>query len=197
MKRAISKNSRQKPRQKILGTISAERAEWLLLDWANLTFLPERRAHRWIASHYPEVFGFIAGDDKGLEHLVQNVGRYLPLAWDATDTRERDWYIFTARQEYERGRLDVELRVVGHHMGREVIPGPPEVTPGEAALFHLTRIANRMRHCPNPDCSAPYFFRALGKKVQKFCSPECGDPTRRESKRRWWADYRGAGRKTA
>jgi len=194
------------PSQKILGMISAERAERVLLDWANLSELPDRRGHQWIASRHPEVFGFVASDDKKLERLAQNVGRYLPLAWDATDTRERDWYIFTARQEYERGRLEVELRKnLGPGIGRELIPGLPEVTPGEAALFHLTRIAYRMRHCPNPDCPAPYFFRAVGKKVQKFCSPECGDPSRRESKRlswqrngnRWRAENRRAASKSS
>ncbi len=195
MKRTFGTNSRQIPRQKILGAISARDAEVLLLDWANLpawgypTVGAGKRLRddsvKRMLTHHSEIFAFLS-DEKEVELLLTEVRNWLKRAWDAPDVRHRDWYLFITRYQYQ-------LRIIGDH---RLIPDVPDVTPFEAALFHLTRIADRMRHCPNPDCSAPYFFRALGKKVQKFCSPECGDPSRRESKSRWWAENRGAGRKT-
>jgi hypothetical protein len=190
MKSQSKRNSGRKVHGGVLGVMAPKEAERLLMDWVNLSDSPDHRVLKWISSRHPEVFGFIA-DDKDLEHLIGNVGRFLRLAWDARDARQRDWCIFTARQEYERGRLEAELGTdFGKGIGRELIPGLPELTPAEVAMFYLSRITHRMQYCPNPGCAARYFLRT--KKGQKFCSPECADSARKESKRRWWNENRGA-----
>jgi len=75
-------------------------------------------------------------------------------------------------------------------MGAELFEEVPKVTPFEAAMIYLQKaLAGKTRHCPNETCPAPYFITT--KKGQKFCSPECGDPVRREAKRRWWNENRG------
>jgi len=54
------------------------------------------------------------------------------------------------------------------------------------AIFYFRHNRDRVLRCPNPECAGPYFFRS--KKGQKFCSAECATPSRKESKRRWWAN---------
>jgi hypothetical protein len=189
MKTPVTPKSRRTVPYQILGVISVSRAEKLLLDWANLPDPPDNRVLEWISLRHPQVFGFVAKDDEGLKELVRNVRHSLRLAWDAHDPRHRDWHLFTARCEYVRAEVGAEL--FGKKFARLTIPGVPDETPFEAAMFHLTQITHRMLHCPNPECAAPYFLRK--KKGQKFCSPECADPSRRESKRRWHRENRGTG----
>lgn len=72
---------------------------------------------------------------------------------------------------------------------------PPPVTQLEAAVFWFGENLRRALFCPNPGCSAPYFFSQ--RKGQKFCRPECATPSRLESQRRWWNENRGKGGKGA
>jgi hypothetical protein len=60
----------------------------------------------------------------------------------------------------------------------------PRICPFEAAVYWLQTNQRLMLRCGGPMCAAPYFFRT--EKGQKFCSPECADPARREAKLRWW-----------
>lgn len=63
------------------------------------------------------------------------------------------------------------------------------LTPFEAAMFHLqTQLTDKLRRCPNPTCSTPYFFAT--KKGQKFCSTVCAIPAQRAAKRKWWNEHR-------
>jgi hypothetical protein len=188
MKSAVSRNSTPMARQKILGLISVKQAEKLLLDWANLQNTP--KALNRMRLQHPQIFGFIGPDGKGFNELVGNVKHFLRLAWDAPDSRHRDWQLFRARYVYAQAEIGTAF---GQKFASLTYPGVPDETPFEAAMFYLTRLTHRMLRCPNPDCVAPYFFKPLGTKVQKFCSPECANPSRRESKRRWWSAKRGKG----
>jgi hypothetical protein len=188
MKRTFKKNSRETQSQKILGRISANDAEKLLRDWANLPTWghPPTAADadmrnasvRRMLSRHREIFSSLE-KSKEFERLLSEIRDWLQRAWDAPDVRHRDWYLFTARYRYE-----------SLHGDDAMIPDVPHVTPFEAAIFYVQTNAHRMQRCPNPSCPAPYFLKAPGKKVQKFCSPECAGPSRQESKRRWWASNR-------
>jgi hypothetical protein len=72
----------------------------------------------------------------------------------------------------------------------EMMQSLPPPTPMEAALFHLQRIGHKLRHCPNPECPAPYFI--TDKRGQKYCSPVCAEPAQRASKLRWWNENRAS-----
>jgi hypothetical protein len=172
-------------RQKILGLISAKQAEKLLLDWVNLQNTP--KALERMRLQHPQIFGFIERD-ASFKELAGNVRHFLRLAWDAPDSRHRDWQLFRARYAYGQAENG---RAFGEKFASLTYPGVPDGTPFEAAMFYLTRLTHRMLHCPNPACAAPYFFKPIGTKVQKFCSPECANPSRKESKRRWWNTKRG------
>jgi hypothetical protein len=69
-------------------------------------------------------------------------------------------------------------------MGTDLFGDVPRICPFEAALYWLQINQRLMLRCGGSDCAAPYFFRT--EKGQKFCSPECADPARREAKLRWW-----------
>ena len=78
---------------------------------------------------------------------------------------------------------------------------PIEVSWGESCVFIRTRSLNdvvwfallqhsqQLAICANRDggCETPYFIQR--KSDHKFCSPECGLPTLRESKRNWWVEH--------
>lgn len=69
-------------------------------------------------------------------------------------------------------------------VGTDLFEDVPRVCPFEAALYWLQNNQRLMLCCGGPTCAAPYFLRT--EKGQKFCSPECADPARREAKLRWW-----------
>jgi hypothetical protein len=122
--------------------------------------------------------------------------------------REREWHIFAARHQFHSstvymlaGRMLRRARVnepLYDHMSPEEDYLSPEgdtlrlsvpaLTPFEQAMYHLQRIAKRMRHCQNPDCPAPYFLAR--KKGQKYCCSKCSAPMQRAQKREWWRKNR-------
>jgi len=196
------KSPRKVPYQS-LGVISAEKAETLLYDWVNLPLHPKNRKdlgkrspeYDRMLTRYPDIFCF-STDWKAQYDVLTTVWQVLRDIWDTPDARRRDWLTFEVRAFYERcwtqARDPIRHRVRGLFADVGVFGCVPKITPFEAAMFHLqTRLTHRMLHCPNPECAAPYFFRA--KKGQKFCSPECADPSRREQKRRWHRENRGKG----
>ncbi|SRR6266536_2003885 len=81
------------------------------------------------------------------------------------------------------------LRLFQSEIGTELLEDVPRVSPFEAAMFWLQNNQRLMLRCGGPMCAAPYFFRT--EKGQKYCSPECADPARREAKLRWWNEHRG------
>jgi hypothetical protein len=64
----------------------------------------------------------------------------------------------------------------------------PALTPFERAMYHFQQIGDLARHCPNPECPAPYFFAT--KRSQKYCSTSCSGWAQREQKRNWWSEHR-------
>lgn len=195
-----------------MGVISAKEAEDLLFSWANLPgprgYFPNntpetrewREAAERLTSRSPLVFDFVVRKRNRLDQLLKEGQRWLTMAWDATDSRHRDWYLFVWRYQYQSRRVTAEFGDslpggIGPDAERffsHLIPDVPDVTPFEAAIFYLqVNLSHRMLHCPNPTCAKPYFFKT--KKVQKYCSPACAEPARREAKRIWWEQNRGKG----
>jgi hypothetical protein len=77
--------------------------------------------------------------------------------------------------------------------GTDLLEDVPRLCPFEAAAYWLQVNQKLMVYCGGPVCPAPYFFRT--EKGQKYCSPECADPARREAKLKWWNDNRKNQRK--
>jgi hypothetical protein len=172
-------------------------ARKLLLDWANLPNPPDGDNLKWIRLRHPDVFSFIANDDEGLKRLVERVGYCLRQAWKDSDPLRRDWFLFTARQEYMYGMLGTLPAVTrdgrrGWDVARKLILGVPPRTAFDVAVFYAqSRLAHKMRYCQNKDCNTRYFLQR--KKNQKYCSVKCTEPTLLRSKRDWWNAHRGKG----
>lgn len=169
-----------------------------------------------LIKRHPEIFGaFVSDPPPDAEShirsedwvLVAHVQRFLRLAWDSPDARHRDWYLFKARDHYNHNRVVMPLwqeRMRQAPDLREAIEAeltdeedkartsPPLLTAFEQVIYYFQRISSRARHCPNPDCPAPYFLAK--KKGQKYCSAKCSAPAQREQKRLWWRNNRGAKR---
>ena len=138
-----------------------------------------------------------------LEVLAPAIRTTLRRLWQEQDLRQRDWYLFRLRDIYQRVVLTLENPGEFEYGSQEanlirrltgsLLQDLPRVSPFEAAIFWLQANQSRMLYCQNPMCEKPYFFRT--KRGQKFCSPACADPARKESKRRWWAENRGKGAK--
>lgn len=98
-------------------------------------------------------------------------------------------------ERLSRGRRDnpeQRIRFFEREMGYDEFGDVPKLCLFEAAVYWLQNNQRLMLRCGGPMCAAPYFFRQ--EKGQKYCSPECADPARRESKLRWWHKHQ---RKTA
>jgi hypothetical protein len=133
--------------------------------------------------------------------LVGQVQAGLRAAWDATDLRRREWFIFEARRAYhwstvidpiETAMLNTGDAEALKRLGAALSiaqAAVPDLTPFERVAYHFHRIAERARRCGNPECPAPYFFAR--KKGQKYCSSKCSAPSQRDQKRRWWREHRG------
>jgi len=159
---------------------------------------------RLLATKYTEIFLPLPNKAQippGAESSIRTIDwesfahlqRVLRLAWDAPDLRHRKWHIFKARDQYDfytrrfplfdermRGAEDKSAALNADLPPEEqgAFSGPPEMTAFEQAMLHFERIADRARHCLNPECPAPYFFAR--KKGQKYCSSKCAAPAQRE-----------------
>jgi hypothetical protein len=159
-------NSLQTQPRQVLGVITEQRAEQFLKDWANIR--PDG-AKQFLNLYRKELDLFRIA---GRSHLVQDIAFFLRKAWRVPDARSFDWYLSKILSLTERG------------MFFELDDPPQPVTVFEAAIFYLRHNRRFALYCPNESCPGPYFFR--GKKGQKFCSPECANPSRAESKRQSW-----------
>jgi len=117
--------------------------------------------------------------------------------WVEPDARQRDWFFYRLRDAHRQmirylensewevnavwGGTDTAKRLTDY-----MLQDVPRICPFEAAVYWLQTNQRLMLRCGGPMCAAPYFFRT--EKGQKFCSPECADPARREAKLRWWND---------
>jgi hypothetical protein len=190
------KSSQNKSHQ-ILGVISVRDAESFLQDWANMvgpwpladmgkeSALRLRDSSERIRRRYKNIIG----DSRIIGHLW--LRDFLRRAWDSSDLRERDWYLFKFRDLYNlmvrRSAMSEEERKRDEaEEVRATAPrhAPPDITPIEAAIVHLQRNAHRARRCLNPECPAPFFFARV--KGQRYCCEACVLPAQRAAKLRWW-----------
>jgi hypothetical protein len=56
--------------------------------------------------------------------------------------------------------------------------------PLDFLLVFLVNNLQRLRHCPNPSCRAPYFLASKGNS--RYCSESCADYGRQQSQTRYW-----------
>jgi len=183
--------------------VSAERAERLLLAWSNLRDDP--KACLALLINHQDVFQDVLPIKST---SLFSLRRVLRDAWVASDARHRDWYLFQLRLYFQHLINSRKAGVDVDEVSEKAMTGDKDAaqqlleltklgdtpTAIEAVLFYLqTRLGSRLRYCPNPDCAAPYFIKSPSNPKQTACSPECADWVRKESKRRWWAENRGAG----
>src|SRR5439155_12698420 len=101
------KSSRKEDR-KILGVMAVQRAEGLLLEIANLRLSEPEAGHRTIA-RYPDVFKLIRGQtNQGGALLIMH--GHLEKAWDAPDSRQRQWWLFKLRDDYQHIVVESQYR---------------------------------------------------------------------------------------
>jgi hypothetical protein len=220
--------SRKQDDDFLAARLSPKRTESVLVEWANAMteypiaaprpFSPATRESitradaeisRLIKRH-PEVFSALpsvepppASSESMIPsshwQIVARVQNFLKLAWDTPDLRAREWYIFKARDEWQKLTAfapEWEKRILSGKSRIDELTNeefslsihPPPLTPFERAMWHFHRIAEKARHCANPECPAPYFFAA--KKGQKYCTSKCSAPSQRDQKRRWWRENR-------
>jgi hypothetical protein len=128
-----------------------------------------------------------------LELFAPIVRTTLCRVWGERDARQRDWYCYRLRDAHRQmvrrlegwkknaiwGGSKTAIRLTDYSL--QDVPG---ICPFEAAIYWLQLNHTLMLYCGGPSCEAPYFFRT--ERRQKFCSPECADPARREAKLKWW-----------
>jgi hypothetical protein len=192
-------NTSRKQTHDFLGKkeMSTRQMERVLVDLANA--LTHSDSIKRLLMKYPVLFETLANKPVEGWLLVSQVQDYLRLAWDASDLRRREWFIFQARRSYHwstvidpinSARLDSKLEEQVR-LSRDLVEAQravPALTPFERCAYHFHRIAERARRCGNPECPAPYFFAM--KKGQKYCSSKCSAPSQRDQKRRWWRENR-------
>jgi hypothetical protein len=183
--------------------LTPHRMDSLLTDWVNVrTEKPDK-------AYNPAMKALIDRSDDEIKRLVTKysdffasrppsqslwewvfrVQVFLRLAWDAPDLRQRDWFIHEARREYYSQAI---LKPIHLDATGGLITSPPPLTPFERVMDRFSRIADRARHCANPECPSRYFFAV--KRGQKYCTETCAAPARREQNRRWWRENRGGGK---
>ena len=180
-----------------------------LRKWQRLfTFQTEDIDGKWQAMEIPR---------EALEPFVPKLRIALCRVWKEPDTRQRDWYFYRLRDTYHRMIVRAEnpnlldfseeslkqfeklsrdrgdsprqkARLLERMLGEDLLEYAPRICPFESAVYWLQVNQNLMVYCEGPTCAAPYFFRE--GKGQKYCSPECADPARREAKLKWWNENR-------
>jgi hypothetical protein len=152
-------------------------------------------------------------DDEVIERLVVPYVRiFARKIWLEQDFRTRDfaWVLFRADLLWDPNEdflffwhllrvFDMEKRAYSDQTWAEEsqidpqLPGAPKELEFERALRYLMEHHKLTRHCPNPDCPAPYFL-AL-RHTQRYCSEKCAQSGERDTKRKWWNEHGRAWRK--
>jgi hypothetical protein len=187
----------------LVRAMNQRRAESLLVSWVNI---PDRespdvpKAIDRLVRLYPEVFTWlqprVAAPE--VDTLVLEVRYLLKAAWETSDRRASDWYLYKIRDQYHFGTTILQEDMAAFERGERKKftweswwkeQQPPTQTPFEQAMFHLHRNLDRARRCANPECPAPFFLTR--KKGQRYCGSKCSGEAQREQRRRWWRDNRG------
>ncbi len=199
--------SPEKAAHKVLVAEKEQKIRAFLLDCVNLPNpidYPEHQPYfeRWL-NRWGKSFKYRAdvnGDTKTLlvprdqlEMLAPIIRTTLVRLWDEPDDRQRDWYCYRMRDAHRQMIRNLEgWRETLSWGGPKTVSrwtdydlqDVPRPSMFELAAFWLQHHPGLTRSCARQSCEAPYFFRE-GKR-QRFCSPECADPARREAKLRWW-----------
>jgi hypothetical protein len=134
-----------------------------------------KRYGHWFPRHVSaldDVVVEVAGDERaGVLSSVLPYRDILRIAWIQPTTLARELDVLGAIYKY------------GHAKGANTLPRDPFIL----ALLRAQHQVDRMRHCLNVQCPAPYFL-AL-RRSQRYCSEECARPAQREFKRTWWANH--------
>jgi hypothetical protein len=165
----------------------------LLQDWANLPDLSKDWLDSMLNRH-PRTFHCFRDDRKALREVIETVRRFLHLAWKSNVARERDWWLFTARQEYARGLLGTFRLLTRNAGGQRVFTSGGEDSrkiarrytmgvPPETAFDRAAEILKRMAYCDGPDCEEPFFLR--GPKRERYC-PTCKPDARKRRRKRYY-----------
>ncbi len=95
--------------------VNESRAEEILTAWANFIHdvHDDQRAFRGLASRWPEVFRDpigrkVAGDDIS---WFLGIRKHLRQAWDESDQRAREWYVYKVRDLYASAARDPEQEI--------------------------------------------------------------------------------------
>jgi hypothetical protein len=176
----------KKAASKILGLLTAEQAERLLFDWANL----KRQDAPHFMKHYRNLLADVSKSLFSYQALLRK-------AWAAPNSRDRSWYVFMLRHSYA---FEMRRQAMAHSdqqltnpnlppeqiaLLTEMLSAPPDISPLEAALYYLQEnVGELAKQCRNVGCKNPYFI--ADKPWQKYCSPDCAAPATREAKRKWW-----------
>jgi hypothetical protein len=75
---------------------------------------------------------------------------------------------------------------------KKALRGNPRCLPAVLALACI-RHAGHFGYCRNHSCAAPYFFTR--RRDQRYCSPDCAWPAKKEAKLRWWHKKSRLGKK--
>jgi len=153
----------------------------------------------------PQYSDVLSDDTYSIGLLV--LREFLRKAWDASNARQREWYIYGfrdfAQKMTERVRLVRSVEDVPVPPLLPILPAtfreaaeftaqsePSILSPLEMVGFDfLPKLIRRAKRCANPDCRiTPYFF--ANKNSRKFCSDRCSIPTQRAAKLRWWNKHR-------
>ncbi|MFZ0915029.1 MAG: hypothetical protein WBQ76_13940 [Candidatus Korobacteraceae bacterium] len=209
----MQRKSPTKSEDQVLGMLSVDETKAFLLDSINLPWAvdyPEARPHfeRWL-KRWQRLFTYKAETEDAkwktmqvprepLELFAPIVRTTLCRLWGERDARQRDWYFYRLRDAHRQmvrhlegwpendavwGGAKTVQRLLDY-----ALQDVPRLSPFEAAVYWLQINQKLMVYCEGPVCPAPYFFRM--EKGQKYCSPECADPVRRQAKLKWWNENR-------
>jgi hypothetical protein len=127
------------------------------------------------------------------EAIVPYLRNIFRATWHEPDAKIREWAWAILRTDLARVSFPSQCLQLVDQSGRIRLPELPPLLPLETAFEFLLRHYNRARHCPNPDCLAPYFFAK--RHTQRYCSEKCAQSGEKQTKRRWWAEHGTAWRK--
>jgi hypothetical protein len=122
---------------------------------------------------------------------IQNWVRSL---WQCRDERTRLWLAFPLLFAYKTQGYLAPSPSIDDFIERFIVYDPlPKSSKFECAIRYLVEKGKLARVCANEECPARYFFAS--RQTQRYCSPKCAGPGKRDAKRRWWAKHGRAWRK--
>ena len=108
----------------------------------------------------------------------------LRVLWRTPDRKTKQWGLFRISQDFFLQGDPNAIHRPGGQGGSDFLLSWKPPTRTERFVLALMGWADLLRYCDNEECPAPFFIAT--KRTQKYCSHECGKPSRRESKLRWW-----------